>query len=118
MQKQLHPKFINSSNLIFISAILGILNFTVSKTLVYNSFTLTVAIGSVLFVIGLGFLVRQGFDWVKYLLLIITILGLVGVPTFLKNLMEDTFVGIVNILQLILQIYSVVLLFQIPKDAN
>ena len=115
MEKQIHTNFIKSSNLIFITAGLGFINFFFSPELLTNSLNITTAIFTIAFIIGVGFLVRQGYSWVKIFLLIITALGLIGIPFTLRNLTEKPIVGIINIVQTILQIWAVILLFKIPQ---
>lgn len=115
MGKQIHQNFIKSSNLIFITAGLGLINFFFARDLLSNGLNITIAVFTIAFIIGIGFLVRQGYNWVKIFLLIITILGLIGIPVTLKNLTEKPVVGIINVVQTILQIWSVVLLFKVPK---
>jgi membrane-bound ClpP family serine protease len=118
MEKQIHENFIKSSNLIFITAGLGLINFFFASDLLSNGFNITVAVFSIAFIIGIGFLVRQGYNWMKIFLLVITLLGLVGIPFTLKNLTEKPVVGIINIIQTILQIWAVVLLFKVPKQTE
>ena len=116
MEKHIHQNFIKSSNLIFITAGLGLINFFFASELLSNSFNIFVAVFTLAFIIGIGFLVRQGYNWVKIFLLVITILGLIGIPVTLKNLTEKPIVGIINVIQTVLQIWSVILLFKVPKS--
>ncbi len=116
MEKQIHENYIKSSNLIFITAGLGLINFFFASDLLSNGFNITVAVFTIAFIIGIGFLVRQGYNWVKIFLLVITLLGLIGIPFTLQNLTEKPVVGIINIIQTILQIWAVVLLFKVPKQ--
>ena len=117
MEKQIHQNFIKSSNLIFITAGLGLLNFFFARYILSNSLNITTAVFTIAFICVIGFLVRQGYNWVKIFLLIITVLGLFGIPFFLNNLIEKPLVGIINIIQTVMQIWAVVLLFQVPKTA-
>lgn len=116
MKKQVHENYIKSSNLIFVSSALGLISFYFSGHLFLNSLNITIAVFTVVFTVGIGLLVRRGYHWIKIFLLIITLLGLIGIPLTLKNLTEKPIVGIINVIQTILQIWSVVLLFQIPKN--
>lgn len=116
MQKQIHPNYIKSSDLIFITAVLGIINFFFSPKILSSGFAIIVAIFTLLFIAGLGVLVKQGFSWVKYLLLALLLFGLLGIPFIIKNMTTNPIVGIVNIIQTVLQIWALVLLFKIRKE--
>jgi len=116
VEKQIHQNFIKSSNLIFITAGLGLINFFFSPEFLSNGFNITIAIFTFAFIVVIGFLVRQGYNWVKIFLLVLTILGLIGISFTLKNLTEKPIVGIINITQTILQIWAVILLFKIKLD--
>ena len=74
-----------------------------------------IALISLAFVFGIGYLVSKGTEWIKYVLLVILILGLLGFPIVIANLKNEPVVGIINIVQTILQIWALVLLFKIPK---
>ena len=70
------------------------------------------------FILGLGFLVRQGYDWVKYLLLVLTIIGLLGMLMIISSLVQNPIGGLISIIQTVLQGWSMILLFKIPKVTN
>ena len=74
-----------------------------------------IALFSLAFVFGIGYLVGKGTEWIKYVLLVILILGLLGFPFIIANLKNEPVVGIINIVQTVLQIWALVLLFKIPK---
>jgi hypothetical protein len=46
------------------------------------------------------------------------IFGLIGIPTWIKNLSEMPILGIINILQIILQFWALILVFKVPKKEN
>ncbi|SDM16461.1 hypothetical protein [Chryseobacterium taihuense] len=75
-----------------------------------------IAVISVAFVFGIGYLISKGTEWIKYLLLILFIMGLIGLPYIIINLKNEPIVGVINIVQTVLQIWTLVLLFVIPKD--
>lgn len=118
MKNQVHKNFIKSSNLIFGTVGLGIINFFFSDEILNNGKNLSIAIITLLIISGIGFLVRQGKSWVKYLLLILTIFGLIGVPFIIGNITERPIIGLINILQTIMQIWATILLFMIPKKVD
>ena len=116
MIKKVHENFIKSSNLIFISAALGLINLFLTKGELGSTKLIVSAILTLLFVGGLGYIVRQGYAWIKYLLLVLMIFGLIGIVGILiMNLEKQPLITTVNIIQTILQTWATVLLFIIPK---
>ena len=116
MIKKVHENFIKSSNLIFISAALGLINVFLTKGELGSTKLIASAILTLLFVGGLGYIVRQGYAWIKYLLLVLMIFGLIGiVGLIIMNFEKQPLTSIVNIIQTILQTWATVLLFIIPK---
>ena len=118
MGKDLHQNYIKASNLTFVSALLGIINVVLLKGVLTNTISIVTTIFTFLFIIGLGFLIRQGFEWIKYLLLFMMVFGLIGIPTWIKNLQEIPIVGLTNLIQIILQFWDLILVFKIPKKDN
>lgn len=118
MKEHLHSNFIKSSNLIFATVVLGIINFFFSSDTLSSGTNIAVAIITLSMILGLGILVRQGYNWMKYLLLVLTILGLFGISTILTDLTQNPIVGIVSIVQTVLEIWATVILFLIPKTAE
>ena len=116
MENQKHPNFIKSSNLIFATASLAIVNFILLPNMAKIPLNIFIAIFTCLFIVGLGFLVRSGKNWVKYFLLVITIVGLIiGFPGMFMIMRISVVVLIINVAQTIMQIWAVILLFKIPK---
>lgn len=73
------------------------------------------AISSLAFVFGIGYLISKGTKSMKYVCLVILILGVLIFPFLLSNLINQPLIGLINIIQTILQIWSLILLFKIPK---
>jgi membrane-bound ClpP family serine protease len=117
MEKKVHKNFTKSSNLIFITVGLGVINLLLPNTEIMAGGK-PIVIGTMLFILGLGYLVRQGFDWVKYLLLILTVLGLISVPVTITHLGQRPIVGLINVAQTVLQVWATITLFRIPKTAD
>jgi len=116
MTKKVHENFIKSSNLIYISAALGLVNLFLTKGDIVSTRLISSAILTLLFVGGLGYIVRQGYAWIKYLLLVLMIFGLIGiVGLIITNLEKQPLITTVNIIQTILQTWATVLLFIIPR---
>jgi hypothetical protein len=116
MVKTVHENFIKSSNLFFISAGFGLINLFLTRSELVSTRLIAIAIISILFVVGLGYIIRQGFDWIKYILLVLAGFGLIGiVGVIIINLEKQPLIAVVNIIQTILQVWATVLLFRIPK---
>lgn len=113
MKISLNPNFIKSSNLIFISAGLGIINFLLSPDILSSKSTIIVSIITILLILIVALLIRLGISWIKYLLLILIIFGLNSLPLLIKEeFSSHPLNAIMTILQSVAQIYATILLFQ------
>jgi hypothetical protein len=115
MDKQIHQNFIKSSNLIFGTVGLGLINFLFVSELLTNTQNIITAILTLMIIAGIGYLVRKGRNWIKFVLLVFMILGLIGVPFTINNIVQRPVVGLINIAQTIMQLWATVLLFKVPK---
>ncbi len=111
----IHPNHKKSADLIYLSGALGIGNLIWTYETLDTGMKIFIALFSLAFVFGIGYLVSKGTESIKYVLLVILILGLLGFSFVISNLQNEPVVGIINIVQTILQIWSLVLLFKIPK---
>ena len=111
---EVHANYKKAANLIYVSAALGLINVILSPEHI-NAFGIIVAIFSLGLIVGIGYLVSTGNEWIKYVLLVLMILGLLAIPYMLLNIVNKPVIGIINIIQTALQIYSLVLLFRISK---
>ena len=111
----IHPNHKKSADLIYLSGALGIGNLIWSYDTLDSGIKIFIALISVAFIFGIGYLVSKGTEWIKYFLLVILILGLLSFPLIIANLKSEPVVGTINIFQTILQIWALVLLFKIPK---
>lgn len=118
IKTDLHQNYIKSSNLTFISGLLGVINVFLLRESLTSTISIITTIIAIALVIGIGLLIRQGFGWIKYLLLFMMIFGLIGVPTMIKNFGEMPILGIINIAQIMLQFWAMILLFKVPKKEN
>jgi membrane-bound ClpP family serine protease len=118
MEKKVHENFIKSSNLIFITFGLGLINLFMTRSELVTGTHKAIAITTMLFILGLGYLVRQGFNWIKYLLLVLTIIGLISIPVTMMNLGQRPIIGLINVVQTVLQVWAMVILFKIPKTSD
>lgn len=117
MENQIHNNYIKASELIFISIGLGVVNIFLSPAVLTNSFSVFVAILIFLFMLGNTAFIRQGYRWAKILYIVLFVLGLFfDVPSILKILVENPIVGIINLTQIVLQTWALILLIQIPND--
>ncbi|KFC21931.1 hypothetical protein [Epilithonimonas lactis] len=117
-ESQIHPNYKKAADLIYLSGALGIGNVIWMYDTLDNGLKIFTALISVGFVFGIGYLVSKGTEWIKFLLAVILFLGIVGIPFVIQNLENNTVVGIINILQTVLQIWALILLFKIPKKRN
>ncbi len=113
-QTIIHPNNERAATIIYLSAGLGIVNVILSPE-THSGFGITVAIFTLGILLGTGYLVGIGTDWIKYILLAMMIFGVMGIPIVLMNITNNPVVGIINIIQTALEIYAIVLLFKIPK---
>lgn len=109
-----HENYRKSANFIYISMALGILNFILNAN--FSVFTVFTAICTLAIISVMGYLVSKRTDWMKYVLLVFMILGLFGIPFVLFRLFQNLIIGVVNIIQIGLQIWALVLLFKIPSS--
>ena len=118
MAKTIHPYFIKSSNLILVTVGLGVINMFLSSQLMSDAKYIIIAVGSLLFVVLLAYLVRQGKNWIKYLLLVLTVGGILLDPNLQHYIVPDSIQEIINLAQSLLQIGATVLLFLAPKTTD
>jgi len=114
-ERIIHPNHKKAANVIYLSAVLGIINAILSPETFYNSFGIIVVIFTLGIIIGIGYLVSKGNDWIKYVLLVLMIVGLIGIPFIIMNIVNNPIVGVINIIQTSLQLYAIILLFKVSK---
>lgn len=112
----IHPNHKNSAELMYISGALGIGNIIWKYETLDSGFKIFIAVISVAFVFGIGYFISKGIEWIKYVLLVILLLGLLGIPFFIANFKNEPVVGIINVVQTVLQVWALILLFKIPKS--
>jgi hypothetical protein len=111
----IHENNIKSSNFMFFSAILGVINFSLSGEAMIKA-GIKEAIFAIIFVVFIGVLIRRGYNALKYILSVLFVLGLgIFIPYLINDLKNFPINGIISLCQSIVQIYAVVLLFMIPK---
>lgn len=117
-ESQIHSNYRKAADLIYLSGALGIGYLIWMSDTLDNGLKIFVALISVGFVFVVGYFINKGTEWIKYLLAVILFFGIVGIPFIVKNLGNDIVLGIINIVQTILQVWAVILLFKIPKIEN
>lgn len=117
MEAPLHPNFAKASNLIFLTLLFGAYNLVFvepSHGMKQVAFTITGIIMMAL-IAGCGVGVRKGIVWVKYVYIALAGLGLLGIPVLIQNLAIDPALGVVNLMQCLVQIWAAVLLLGTNK---
>lgn len=109
-ERYVHPDYKKAANIWYISVSLGLINFFIIDPRGIFSGILTLLI-----LFGLGYSISKGYDWMKYLLLVIMIIGLLIILLTFSFYTSHPVVIIINILQTILQIWVLIILFRIPK---
>ncbi|PKP29510.1 MAG: hypothetical protein CVU00_15260 [Bacteroidetes bacterium HGW-Bacteroidetes-17] len=115
METQIHRNYIKSSNLIFGTIVLGLINLFFSNEELNDIKSIVTNLITILLIVGLGYVIRQGKAWVKYLLLALLILGLILMPISLDYFNQKPVVIIINFVQSAMEIWATILLFKIPK---
>ncbi|KIC01724.1 hypothetical protein OA88_12380 [Flavobacterium sp. JRM] len=112
MKLSLNPNYIKSSNFIFISVGLGVINFLLSSDILSSKSTTIIGIISLSLLFIVGLLVRFQISWIKYLLLALILIGFNSFPSLIKEeLTTHPINAIFTILQAITLIYATILLF-------
>ena len=114
--KVVHENYIKASNLFLVSVGLGLINIFLAPEITAEGSTIAVSIFTLGFLLIIGLLIRKGFDWMKYVLLVFMIIGVLAIPLILQNIMYQPIVGIINVIQTALQVVSLVILFKIPAN--
>jgi len=111
-----HPNYIKSANLNLITIPLGIIGFFLSKTIVINIVTIITLVGTMVFIFGISYFIRQGNSTIKYILLVLFVFGIIsGTPLWIAQFQKEPVVGVISMLQNLVETGALVLLFKIPK---
>jgi len=114
----IHQEYKRAAALIYSSVIFGVFNVFLNSETLKSSVGIILGLITLLIFIAIGYLISKGIDWIKYVLLVLIILGAIGLPFIIMNLIYDPVNGIVNLVQTILQISALVILFKIPKTVK
>jgi hypothetical protein len=110
-----YQKFNTASNLVFISTGIGILNGLRNPELFENRISIIVAGIIVFFMLMIGVLIRMKYEWMKYVLLCLFILGLIGLPKLISDLIGNPINGIIMLVKSVIQLAVVIILFRSEK---
>lgn len=112
----IHKNHKKAANLIYISVAIGIINLFFLPEYLYSFLAAFIGIIVMVIICGIGYMISKGSNGAKYIYLCLLILGLFNLPTTISILSLNPIIASVNIIQMILQIWAMVLLFQIPKS--
>ena len=111
MTKPVDRNTLIASNLILVSAALGVINFLILGSFI-SFYQDCAAFFSIAFVVLMAFLARQGFKWIKW---VFAILFICGVPFTINALSlmfhQNILSGIISVLQVLVQLTALILLF-------
>lgn len=114
----IHPNYKRSAELIYLSGALGIGNLIWQYETLNSGIKIFIALVSLAFVFGIGYLISKGNEWIKYILLILFALGFIGIIFIIANLAKDPVSRIINIVQTLLQTWALILLFKVPNTTE
>ncbi|CAI8748694.1 hypothetical protein [Chryseobacterium sp. IT-36CA2] len=114
----IHPNHTKASHIMYLCGALGIAGFIWSYDPFNSGLSIFVGTATLAFIFGMGYLIGKGNEVVKYILIITFALGLFGLPSILTNLFINPVLGIISIIQTILQIWVIILLVRIPKNSQ
>lgn len=112
----MNNKFKVSAYLLILSAFLGVINVLLSPDLsMLEEYLISLIVFCI--IIGFAILVYKKVLWIKYVLLILVILGIFNIPYLINDLKYYPINGIINISQSLVQLCAVVILF-LPKNTE
>ena len=118
MTEKLHQNYRWASNLIFITLALNVIElwltasaFLTTEELLYGGLWL-------MFVVCTAYVIRRGVNWMKYVLLILTLLAMLGLGSCFNNPALSRTTLWITSLESIVWIAATVLLFKIPATTD
>lgn len=115
-ETEVHSYYKKVSGIFYLCGALGI----ASMIWTYEQFNtpMGIFIGAavIAFTFGLGYLAGKGNELVKYFIIISFALGCFALPSIFTTLKTDPVLGMINIVQTLLQIWAIVLLLKIPAS--
>ena len=115
MKKYVHPNFIKACNIILATGCLSIIQFLLVGP--FTTLMISGCIFGVAIIIVLAFLARQGYEWFKWVYVVLFGFGLKSLVVVLPLLLKTNPIAAgIYILHIILQGLVVLFLFKIPKQ--
>ncbi|MCT2561479.1 hypothetical protein [Chryseobacterium herbae] len=111
----IHPNHTKAANIMYLSGVLSIASMIWAYEDFKTGLSIFIAVAILAFIFGMGYLAGKGAEWVKFVLLITFLIGLIGLPSIYFNFLSNPVLGVLSILQTILQVWAIVLLFKVPK---
>lgn len=112
----IHPHYTKAAHFIYLSGATGIAGLIWTSEQLNSGLAIFISVAVIAFVFGIGYMIGKGNIVAKYLFIILFAIGLLGMPTIITHLRTDPILATINVLQLILQTWAVVLLLKIPKN--
>lgn len=116
MKQALHENYKRASNLIIATLILDPIEFFYSKYLGMTQDEVVFEGLGILFIALTAYAIRKGVSWVKYILLIFTLLGILAIVMSMGN--TTVVSASITVLQVMLMAWALVLLFRIPGPTD
>ena len=118
MIEKLHKNYKKASNLIIATLLLDPLEFFFSKYLGMTKDEVVFEVLGLVFIALTAYACRRGIVWVKYILLILTLLGIGAIIMSVNAAAVSTAPLLITCIQVIVMAWALVLLFQIPATTD
>ncbi len=118
MENKLYQQYRTASNLIFITVVLDPIEFFFSKYLGMTKEEVVFEVLGLFFIALTAFAIRRGASWVKYILLMLTLIGIAAIVLSLRAAVVSTVPVAITCMQVILMAWALVLLFKIPSPVD
>ena len=118
MIEKLHKNYKKASNLIIATLLLDPLEFFFSKYLGMTKDEVVFEVLGLVFIALTAYACRRGLVWVKYILLILTLLGIGAIIMSVNAAAVSTAPLLITCIQVIVMAWALVLLFQIPATTD
>jgi hypothetical protein len=116
MENNLHPNFLKASNLMFGNVALGVVNMLLIPHTFTSGVKTVLAVVALLFYASISYAIRKGKNWTRFLLLFLMVFGLLVMPFIIDSLKSNILLGLIKVIQTLLQFCALILLFKVPKQ--
>lgn len=114
----IHQNHIKAGNLVYLSGAIGIGIFIWKFDQLPNPMYNIIPFLALVVILIMGYLMKRGVDWLRFILLGFVIIGTLGMPIVLMNILNDPILAFANAVQGILQIWALVLMYKIPENCR